>query len=319
MSTSFGHVKLWRWPWILFLLSIYLFAIPWIFQSILWRYWIRRQWREILVGLDTTLARKIFMLGHMTFGAIALLIAPIQYIPYIRHNYQYIHRWCGRLYVLMAILCSVFGLIFIVLKRGILVGGINMGLAFTASGITFGYCAIRVYQTASNRNFQSHQEWTIRSYSQVLSPMFYRYWYVLLVVLRWHELDYTACDVSTEMCPMYFQIFDSIHCWTYWLVPLAIAELIIYMLPKPKDSAVMELEHSAGEVIQAEDEEQMNSAIVEDPVVSNYNTIPSLERICTTTNGENKPTSYLGINVVSCILSVIVTSVTILIFSSAFM
>jgi hypothetical protein len=190
-----------------------------------------------------------------------------------------------------------------------------MGLAFTAAGITFGYYALRVYQTASNRNFQSHQAWTIRSYSQVLSPMLYRYWYVLLHGLRLHDLGYMNCDASTEICPMYFQSFDMIHCWTYWLVPLAVAELIIYLLPKAKNP-ITEPDHESGVEIQSIDVDQKSQTVNGDNGSNNKTFIHGDQLSSTPTNEINH--SYLGINVLSVCLSAVATVVTIFSFSVLF-
>jgi hypothetical protein len=102
------------------------------------------------------------------------------------------------------------------------------------------------------------------------------------------------------------------------LAPLAVAELIIYLLPKPEDPVVMESERLAGVVIQSEDEEQQK--IDEDPVVSTYNTIHGLDPpFFPMTNDNNKPSSYLGINIISCILSDLITTVTTFTFSWEFM
>ena len=296
--------------------ALYIFTLPWMYASIFETYWIRRDWNAALIGLDTTVFRKFFMLGHMTFGAFTLLLGPTQFIGPIRKYAPTVHRWCGRLYVVFAILCSIFGLIFIILKGGVLVGGINMGLAFTGAGLAFGFCAWMVYKTASDGDFQAHRAWTIRSYSQVLSPMLYRYWYGVVMALGWYTLVDSDCNAQTGICGMYFQLFDMIHCWTYWLFSLAIAELIVRALPKDEGLARRTCATNG-----KEDFELLNMDEENDPVASyGSQSEEMVTRKVTgvTPNDSVAPhSSALAINLVGVLVAIITVSTTTVLFSTA--
>jgi len=102
-----------------------------------------------------------------------------------------------------------------------------------------------------------------------------------------------------------------IHCWTYWLVSLAVAELIAYALPIHKNPG-MELNQQSVEEGFSEDEEQ-NSLTIDGDYHSEDNNSRDVDPLLSTITNDTKP-SYLGINILSLILSTIVATVTILIF-----
>jgi hypothetical protein len=138
-------------------------------------------------------------------------------------------------------LSSVMGLAFIGLK-GKLVGGYNMSVAFAAAGLAIGILAFKTWQTARaaktshpHLDFTSHRNWAIRSYSQILSPMLYRYWYLCLLLFDWYqgprENKLGAMCQADDTCPDYYRWFDMVHCWTYWLSSWLVAEVVIHYLP----------------------------------------------------------------------------------------
>lgn len=235
------------------MIALYAFTLPWINFAILQRYFLQKdQWGDALPGLDTTPYRKFTMRGHMATGAICLILGPLQFIPQLRSFYPKIHRWSGRIYCSCAMLSCCFGLIFIALK-GQLVGGWNMTVAFSCAGVTIGVLGFKAWQTAraakvsasssagssttGTLDFTAHRNWGIRSYSQILAPMLYRYWYICLQLFGLYRVPVPprlggVCRNDIDICPDYLRIIDMMHCWTYWLTALGVAELIIYYLPK---------------------------------------------------------------------------------------
>ena len=229
----------WSWPWVAVFLAIYTYAVPWIQHTILERYWIHHDWSAALPAFETkTAPLKVSMILHMTFGGMAILVAPFQFLQKIRRRFPRFHRWNGRFYIFCGIVSSLCGNIFIALRKYHLVGGMNMVWAFTTAGTFLGLCSYMCYHTAVRKQFQRHRAWTIRSVSQIWAPMLYRYWYAIIYVLGLQKMypgANNSCDEVTETCPAYFQIFDRIHCWTYWISSWVVAELIILTLPSMKE------------------------------------------------------------------------------------
>ena len=217
------------------IIALYAFCLPWVFGAIIVRYWSQKDYDAVLVGLDDTAARRFFMVGHMSLGSVCLILGPTQFLRVIRRKWPRFHRWSGRVYIFSAVLCSVFGLIFICLKGFILVGGLNMGFAFAAAGTIFGFCAIMTAVHARNGAMSRHRNWAIRAYGQVLAPMLYRYFYLILGGLGLYSYDGMPCD-ENDVCHQFTRLFDSIHAWTYFLFPLLCSELIVRVIPKEPES-----------------------------------------------------------------------------------
>ena len=239
LSISALKSKELRWPWIVLNIALYTFCIPWMISVIIFRYYVHED--PVLPGHYDDHIRSFFMVGHITLGGVCLICYPMQFSQSIRKKWPEFHRWNGRVSVLCAVLTSVCGLVFICLKRFVLVGGINMGMAFFVAGLVFGGCAIMTGYYAKNRDFVRHRYWAIRSYSQILAPMMYRYWYLVVGGLGLYpEPEYDdvvrAFDCNEDdVCSVFLRAFDAIHAWTYFIVPLIFAELIVYLLKKQED------------------------------------------------------------------------------------
>ena len=248
------------------------------------------------------------MRSHMTFGAIAILCAPIQLItPYIdgwrwkkasttststntststtttttttfaRKWYRTVHRYTGRVYVICGILAFVFGQCFIILKQFRLVGGYNMGAAFSVAGFFIGYFAYMTWKTAPSRNnnnnnvrvytIEDHRNYAIRSFSQIIAPILYRYGYGILVILKIYRPpdDYqngegVLCD-DRNVCTDYMRPFDALYCWLYWISAWVVAEVVIACLPKKHNISsitTVNVSSSTATATIAHEEEEMN-------------------------------------------------------------
>jgi hypothetical protein len=288
-----AHQKVKAWPWITFFLFLYVFILVWINYAIVQRYWILHNWNEALPGLDKTSLRKFTMRSHMTAGAMALLLGPIQFLlrlpvlkgcPNLQIHCHRIHRWSGRIYCICGILSCVFGLWFIALKKR-LVGGYNMTASFALAGCAIGYTSFRAWQTAraingssssrissssSNNNtnnihsrktsrwlVQQHRNWGIRSFAQILAPALYRYWYTMMELFHIYNvpvpLGMGGYCGANDLCPDYMRGWDSVYTWLYWISAGVVAEIIIYFLPSHVDSSRSE-EMGNGVAVQEQEE-----------------------------------------------------------------
>ena len=248
--------------------ALYIFCLPWIYSTIVDRYWVEKDYDAVLVGLDDTTARAYFMVAHMSLGAVCLLCGPTQFLVVIRQKWPTFHRWSGRLYVVSAVLCSICGSIFIFLKGFILVGGLNMGLAFFVAGIVFGGFAVQTAVHARNRAFTQHRNWAIRSYGQILAPMLYRYFYLIVGGLGLYPADTELDCNENDVCRPFTNTFDSIHAWTYFLFPMICTEFIIRALPpkeRVRDNNVKETPvPQTQDKLEEDQEENVGDAVIPD-------------------------------------------------------
>ena len=231
------------------------------------------------IKIIKSVLRKLSIRSHMTFGCICLLCVPIQLILpntvmcWRRRISRNIHRYTGRLYVICAILSFIFGQWFICLKQFRLVGGYNMGAAFSFAGLFIAYFAYMTWKTAPSKNkrnnststsdnnhnqkytIENHRNYAIRSFSQIIAPILYRYWYVVMIILRLHvppphynERNNKTTDDDDDVppslicddhnvCPDYERPVDAIFCWLYWISAWIVAEIVIICLPDHKSKS----------------------------------------------------------------------------------
>lgn len=102
---------------------------------------------------------KWWLIPHVAGGAIAFLVAPLQFSATLRRANPALHRWLGRLYMVSVIVSSILS-VWIVLRYELAANWAVMG---TMGGLwllttVFAWLAIR------NRDIRQHQLWIGRSF-----------------------------------------------------------------------------------------------------------------------------------------------------------
>lgn len=291
-------VLVWRKPWQIASSLFFFFSVLWAYQTILQKYWIHEDWDGALPGLGDSALRKLSIRSHMTFGVIAFFLSPVQLItPFTAgfqkkttsvalNWYRAIHRYSGRVYVACAVMAYGFGQWFIYLKHLRLVGGYSMGLSFSLAGFFIAYFAVMTWKTAPtsrgpNRNgtypIEVHRNYAIRSVSQIIAPVLYRYWYALMGIFDLYRTPYMnredqrgvdlVCD-DQNVCDDYKRPLDAVYAWLYWLSAWAVAEVIIACLPSHKNSTIaaemqiplLETENTSGDDLPIDDNNSIPSS-----------------------------------------------------------
>ncbi|HEY1879988.1 MAG TPA: DUF2306 domain-containing protein [Caulobacteraceae bacterium] len=110
--------------------------------------------------LGNTLARPWLWL-HIAGAATALLLSPVQLLPWIRRRFPQVHRITGRVYVIGCLAGGVGGF---VAAFGSTAGPIaTAGFALLAP--TWIFVNIQGWRAAVGRRFQDHRRWMLRSFS----------------------------------------------------------------------------------------------------------------------------------------------------------
>jgi uncharacterized membrane protein len=152
-----------------------------------------------------------FLLTHIVFGMIAILIGPFQFFPSIRKNRPKLHRLTGRIYLSTVVISAVASIIYavgsiIILRDRPVYGTGLLGLAvawLATSGLAF--WAIR------NRNFVQHREWMVKSYVVTCGFTTFRLFAGALTFLFGQDFD----EMATIMA------------WASWSIPLLVTEAVI--------------------------------------------------------------------------------------------
>lgn len=137
-----------------------------------------------------------------------------------------------------------------------------MGVAFSLSGFFIAFFSCMTWKTAPSRDtngrytVEDHRNYAIRSFSQIIAPVLYRYWYTLLTILKVYRTPYLnngdesgeklACD-DKNVCDDYLRPFDAILLWLYWISAWIVAEVIIVCLPKHQKGTISDASMSGDE------------------------------------------------------------------------
>ncbi|TRO97135.1 DUF2306 domain-containing protein [Glycocaulis profundi] len=104
---------------------------------------------------------------HAGFGAVALLIGPVQFLPGFRRRFTSVHRAMGVTYAVSATVSAVAG---IILALGITSGPVAAA-GFGLLGVVWlGATAMAVRAVIAGR-FAEHRRWMVRSFALTLSAV----------------------------------------------------------------------------------------------------------------------------------------------------
>jgi uncharacterized membrane protein len=111
-------------------------------------------------------AHPLVTLLHVGPGALFLLLAPLQFIPRIRRRYPRIHRWSGRVLVLLAIPVGLSALFF---GLFIPIGGTPERIAIALFGGGFLFAISRAWVAIRRKQVAIHREWMIRAFALAIA------------------------------------------------------------------------------------------------------------------------------------------------------
>lgn len=106
--------------------------------------------------------RPLLTYLHILPGILFVLFGAMQFIKSFRNRFINIHRWIGRIYLLLGLVIGITAIIMGLLIR---FGGIVESSAVTIFGIYFLFGLLRAYTHIRNKEYQLHREWMIRAYS----------------------------------------------------------------------------------------------------------------------------------------------------------
>ena len=99
---------------------------------------------------------------HVVGGALFLLLAPFQFVRRIRSRRPTLHRWSGRLLIIIAFATGLPGLW---LGLAVPFAGNGERLVISLAGILFLGALVTGYFAARRRDFTRHRAWMLRGYA----------------------------------------------------------------------------------------------------------------------------------------------------------
>jgi hypothetical protein len=152
---------------------------------------------------------------HFGFGAVLLLLGPIQLIARVRQRHPVLHRWTGRVCATAAFVTGIGGLVYIVFRGT--VGGPGMSAGFALYGALMAVAAEETVRHAMARRLAQHRAWAIRLFALAIGSWLYRMDYGF-----WRLL---AGGVGHTK--RFDGWFDMIMVFWFYLPNLAVAEFFI--------------------------------------------------------------------------------------------
>jgi len=154
---------------------------------------------------------------HTSFGGLALLLAPWQFVGWLRRKRPGVHRWVGRAYLGCVLISGVAAY---PVALGTIAGPIaSAGFALMATA-WLGTTLI-AWRAVRQRRYAAHRRWMIRSFALAMSAVTLR---VALLVPIQLQLDFL---------PIY-----RVTSWASWLVNLMLAELWLRVTAAPSAQLV---------------------------------------------------------------------------------
>ncbi len=157
--------------------------------------------------LDNQLWKSAFYV-HVITSCLVLPAGFTQFSNYILVNQKKVHRFIGKLYVIVILFLSgPSGFIMGIYANG----GIPSKIAFIALSIFWIYTTFQAYSSIKKNEIQKHRQFVIRSFALTLSAITLRAWkYVIVLIFRPQPMDAYM-----------------IVAWLGWVPNLIVAEMII--------------------------------------------------------------------------------------------
>jgi uncharacterized membrane protein len=149
---------------------------------------------------------------HTSFGGLALLLAPWQFVGRVRRHHPHVHRWIGRLYVGCVL---ISGLAAYPVALGTIAGPVAAA-GFSLMATVWLATTLIAWRAARRRAFAAHRRWMVRSFALSLSAVTLR---VALLAPTFWQVEFMPFYRSTA--------------WLSWMVNLLLAELWLRRSERP--------------------------------------------------------------------------------------
>lgn len=152
---------------------------------------------------------------HVLVTILITLGGALQLLSPLRRLAPRLHRWNGRMYVLLAVVSSLIGL-YMVWFRGA-VGGLAQHVGISGNGVLIVLCAVFVVHHAHAGRIPLHQRWALRLFLAVSGVWFFRIGLMAWIVANGGPAGF---DPVTFQGPVL-----SVLAFAQYLLPLALLEL----------------------------------------------------------------------------------------------
>jgi len=156
--------------------------------------------------LESFKAEHLAFIIHAVTASIALLLGPWQLLRVLRQHRPLLHKWVGRAYVLVV---AIAWLASVPIAMRAHTGGAAVA-GFLSLGFAWLCCTAQGLRAALRRQFESHREWMLRSYSLTAAGITLRIYLGVVSAAHWQVNEVYAAIA-----------------WLCWVPNIASAEILI--------------------------------------------------------------------------------------------
>lgn len=155
---------------------------------------------------------RVGIYTHVFASAVALFLGPFQFSAFIRKNYLNLHRWVGRIYLVVGVLVGGLSALYMSFFA---FGGVVAEFGFAMLGIIWLYTGLKAFLAVRQGDISEHRKWVIRNFSLTLAA----------VTLRLYLPASMVAGIE-------FSMAYPVIAWLCWVPNLLLAECKIYGLHK---------------------------------------------------------------------------------------
>ncbi len=183
------------------------------------------QWNQVTPRAwipGETLGNMVFG-SHVLFTVFVVLGGLIQLLPPLRRRAPTLHRWNGRLYLLLALVLSAGGLVML-LTRGT-VGVVLLQAGTGVYALVIALCAAMAWRHARARRIDQHRRWALRLFLSVSGVWFFRVGLMAWLMVFRAPVGF---DPETFSGP-----FLTVLAFAQFLLPLGVLQLVFLAQSRP--------------------------------------------------------------------------------------
>jgi hypothetical protein len=173
---------------------------------------------------DNPLANS-FTASHLVFTVLVLLCGALQLWPQLRSRWPAVHRWSGRLYLLMGVLLALGGLVLLWAYKGG-AGSFSMHLGTSFNALLILGFAWLAWRAARERRFAEHRRWALRLWLVVAGVWFFRIGLMAWLIINQGPAGF---DPKTFQGPALTGL-----AFAQTLLPLAVLEAVLRAEQQPR-------------------------------------------------------------------------------------
>lgn len=162
-------------------------------------------------------AQYVFLLGHIFFAAVALVVGVAQFWPWLRRTHPRVHRVVGRTYLFAGVFPASLFAVPVLFTTEL---GLSTQFAFAAIDAGWVTSAVLGFRAVRAHRYADHRAWLIRNFAFTLSAVGFRL--IELPAYLLIKAEHAHLDKTTTLHDI-----ASTSAWLGVLINLLVAEYLV--------------------------------------------------------------------------------------------